>query len=57
MDSVVLETSLGDIQLELYWSHAPRVSHLIHRNSTMLSYPHRHVKTLQNWQNAVITTV
>ncbi|KAG2089216.1 cyclophilin-like domain-containing protein [Suillus cothurnatus] len=24
MDSVVLETSLGDIQLELYWNHAPR---------------------------------
>ena len=27
MDSVVLETSLGDVQLELYWDHAPRVSH------------------------------
>jgi len=24
-ESVVLETSLGDIQLELYWDHAPRV--------------------------------
>ncbi|KAG1782369.1 cyclophilin-like domain-containing protein [Suillus placidus] len=24
MDSVVLETSLGDVQLELYWNHAPR---------------------------------
>jgi len=24
MQSVVLETSLGDIQLELYWNHAPR---------------------------------
>lgn len=24
-DSVVLETSLGDIQLELYWDHAPKV--------------------------------
>ncbi|TFY60950.1 hypothetical protein EVG20_g7238 [Dentipellis fragilis] len=24
MQSVVLETSLGDIQLELYWEHAPR---------------------------------
>lgn len=24
-ESVVLETSLGDIQLELYWNHAPRV--------------------------------
>lgn len=27
MDSVVLETNLGDVQLELYWDHAPRVSH------------------------------
>lgn len=26
MESVVLETSLGDIQLELYWDHAPKVS-------------------------------
>lgn len=25
MESVVLETSMGDIQLELYWDHAPRV--------------------------------
>ncbi|GBE81870.1 cyclophilin-like domain-containing protein [Sparassis latifolia] len=24
MESVVLETSMGDIQLELYWNHAPR---------------------------------
>lgn len=24
-DSVVLETSMGDIQLELYWEHAPKV--------------------------------
>lgn len=24
-DSVVLETSMGDIQLELYWIHAPKV--------------------------------
>ncbi|KAL5511345.1 CYP1 [Sanghuangporus vaninii] len=23
-DSVVLETSMGDIQLELYWDHAPK---------------------------------
>jgi len=23
-ESVVLETSLGDVQLELYWTHAPR---------------------------------
>ena len=26
MDSIVLETNLGDIQLELYWDHAPKVS-------------------------------
>ena len=25
MEYVVLETSMGDIQLELYWNHAPRV--------------------------------
>jgi peptidyl-prolyl cis-trans isomerase-like 1 len=25
LESVVLETSLGNIQLELYWDHAPRV--------------------------------
>ncbi|KAF9242097.1 cyclophilin-like domain-containing protein [Melanogaster broomeanus] len=24
MESVVLETSMGDIQLELYWEHAPK---------------------------------
>ena len=24
-ESVVLETNLGNIQLELYWDHAPRV--------------------------------
>ncbi|KAF8237645.1 hypothetical protein L208DRAFT_1388817 [Tricholoma matsutake] len=24
MESVVLETSLGDVQLELYWDHTPR---------------------------------
>jgi hypothetical protein len=29
MDSVVLETSLGDIQLELYWNHAPQVCVLL----------------------------
>ena len=29
MDSVVLETNLGDVQLELYWDHAPRVCFLL----------------------------
>ena len=28
-ESVVLETSLGNIQLELYWNHAPRVHILL----------------------------
>ncbi|KAF8621521.1 hypothetical protein AX15_007750 [Amanita polypyramis BW_CC] len=26
MESVILETSLGNIQLELYWNHAPKAS-------------------------------
>ena len=30
MESVVLETSMGDIQLELYWDHAPRVGRVNH---------------------------
>ena len=29
MTSVVLETSLGEITLELYWDHAPKVSESI----------------------------
>jgi len=33
-ESVVLETSLGIIQLELYWDHAPRVC-LSFPNSTI----------------------
>lgn len=48
MTSVVLETSLGDIQLELYWDHAPRVS-----VNHAFPCPHRanqrrRVKTLQS---------
>ena len=35
MESVVLETSLGDIQLELYWDHAPRVRELVALNSRL----------------------
>ena len=55
MDPVILETSLGDIGLELYWNHAPRASHLIHQVNNGLTLS-RHVETLQNWLNAVITT-
>ena len=29
MESVVLETSMGNIQLELYWNHAPRVGRVL----------------------------
>ena len=37
MDSVVLETNLGDVQLELYWGHAPRVCFfLLTRHSTQI---------------------
>ncbi len=28
-ESVVIETSLGDVQFELYWDHAPKVSAFI----------------------------
>lgn len=35
-ESVVLETSVGDIQLELYWDHAPKVCISI-INAAMLS--------------------
>ncbi|KAF9014119.1 cyclophilin-like domain-containing protein [Cyathus striatus] len=27
MESVVLETNLGDVQLELYWDHAPKAGY------------------------------
>lgn len=62
MESVVLETSLGDIQLELYWNHAPRVS----RCPPLLGQPdtqadggltNRHVKTLQSLPDVATTTV
>ena len=37
MDSVVLETNLGEVQLELYWDHAPRVCFfLLTRHSTQI---------------------
>ena len=39
MESVVIETSMGDIQLELYWDHAPRVGRSI-RLFGMSRLPH-----------------
>ncbi len=35
MESVVLETSLGDIQLELYWEHAPKVCLSLHASEKL----------------------
>ena len=56
-ESVVLETSLGDVQLELYWDHAPRVHSLV-LISHSATYPLcRHVKTSPNSANAGITMV
>ena len=39
-ESVVLETSLGNIQLELYWDHAPRVCSAILITSKTSSINH-----------------
>lgn len=58
--SVVLETSMGDIQLELYWDHAPRVrivymSRLVLTDLTESTLTLcRHVTTSQNLQNVAI---
>jgi hypothetical protein len=51
MDSVVLETSLGDIQLELYWNHAPKVRSLYMRRFLgirMIGIFRRHAGTSQS---------
>ena len=37
--SVVLETSMGDIQLELYWNHAPKVLVYLLFNLAKLTRP------------------
>ena len=37
----MLETSMGDIQLELYWEHAPRVGRdylALHRTDPLIDY-------------------
>ena len=49
MESVVLETSLGDIQLELYWNHAPRVSMCYYFQDFVLNVP----QTCQNFAELV----
>lgn len=56
-DSVVLETSMGDVQIELYYLHAPKVFiwSLTFRN--LSDNASRHVKTSQNWPNEDTTTV
>jgi hypothetical protein len=41
-ESVVLETSLGNIQLELYWDHAPRVRRLLYLDPGRI-YNRQHV--------------
>ena len=65
-DSVVLETSMGDVQLELYWDHAPKVivfsSHFFSffnsvPSNNRVSAVYRHVRTLPNLQNEVIIMV
>ena len=40
-DSVVLETSMGDVQLELYWDHAPKVRSCI--STSKKFFPHSFV--------------
>ena len=37
-ESVVLETSLGNIHLELYWDHAPRVRLLSSLSPIYMTY-------------------
>ncbi len=62
-DSVVLETNLGHIQLELYWDHAPRVRspfpildlRLILSGLDFQLELGRPARTLYNWQSAVTT--
>ncbi len=60
MDSVVLETSVGDVQLELYWDHAPKVlgdSHLQSDSIEINRWSSRLAKTLQNLPNEAIIMV
>jgi hypothetical protein len=58
MDSIVLETSLGDIQLELYWNHAPKVR--LNTNPEAIPWTEywmhiRLARILQNSQGGAIT--
>ena len=50
-ESVVLETSMGDIQLELYWEHAPRLGRdylALHRTDPLIDY--RAHQTCKNFE-------
>lgn len=58
MQSVVLETSLGDIQLELYWNHAPRVNAgTILPRTLVLTDRYRLARILRNLPSKDITMV
>lgn len=55
-DSVVLQTSMGDIQLELYWRHAPKV-HFIFSPHFTSPDGHRRAGISRNWPSVVTTMV
>lgn len=59
MQSVVLETSLGDIQLELYWNHAPRVNAgtILPRTLVLTDRYDRLARILRNLPSKDITMV
>jgi peptidyl-prolyl cis-trans isomerase-like 1 len=48
-ESVILETSLGNIQLELYWNHAPRVCLLLLRSRARLQQSLKFGQTCENF--------
>jgi cyclophilin family peptidyl-prolyl cis-trans isomerase len=59
MESVVLETSMGDVQLELYWNHAPKASNQLSMNHCKTHccpiQTCRRAKTSQNLQSGGTT--
>ena len=58
MESIILETNMGEIELELYWNHAPKVcpTHLTTNMSRSTLQGTRLAKTLLNWQDGGTTT-
>lgn len=50
-DSVILETSLGEIKLELYWNHAPRVGFVSSMMLPLVSHEAADWYALQTCQN------